>query len=66
MTTREINLEKQDTDLLISLFKNIIRLRKFEDKVYQLFLKGELPGTIHQYQGQEAVAVGVCSVLEKK
>jgi TPP-dependent pyruvate/acetoin dehydrogenase alpha subunit len=65
MTTREINLEKQDTDLLISLFKNIIRLRKFEDKVYQLFLKGELPGTIHQYQGQEAVAVGVCSVLEK-
>ena len=52
MTTREINLEKQDTDLLISLFKNIIRLRKFEDKVYQLFLKGELPGTIHQYQGQ--------------
>jgi len=65
MAIREIDLKQQDTDLLISLFKNIIRLRKFEDKVYQLFLKGELPGTIHQYQGQEAVAVGVCSVLEK-
>ncbi len=65
MTTREIDLKGQDTELLISLFKNIIRLRKFEDKVYQLFLKGELPGTIHQYQGQEAVAVGICSVLEK-
>ena len=65
MTTREIDLKEQDTELLISLFKDIIRLRKFEDKVYQLFLKGELPGTIHQYQGQEAVAVGICSVLEK-
>ena len=65
MTTREIDLKAQDTELLISLFKDIIRLRKFEDKVYQLFLKGELPGTIHQYQGQEAVAVGICSVLEK-
>ena len=58
MTTREIDLKAQDSELLISLFKDIIRLRKFEDKVYQLFLKGELPGTIHQYQGQEAVAVG--------
>ena len=28
--------------------------------------KGELPGTIHQYQGQEAVAVGVCSALDKQ
>lgn len=65
MTTREIDLKAQDTELLISLFKDIIRLRKFEDKVYQLFLKGELPGTIHQYQGQEAVAVGICSVLAK-
>jgi TPP-dependent pyruvate/acetoin dehydrogenase alpha subunit len=65
MVTREIDLKAQDKELLISLFKDIIRLRKFEDKVYQLFLKGELPGTIHQYQGQEAVAVGICSVLEK-
>ncbi len=65
ITKREINLDNQETDLLLSLFKDIIRLRKFEDKVYQLFLKGELPGTIHQYQGQEAVAVGICSVLTK-
>ena len=33
MTTREIDLKAQDTELLISLFKDIIRLRKFEDKV---------------------------------
>jgi pyruvate dehydrogenase E1 component alpha subunit len=30
-----------------------------------LFLQGLVPGTLHQYQGQEAVAVGVCSALRK-
>lgn len=48
----------------LTLYREILRLRRFEDKVYQLFLKGELPGTVHQYQGQEAVAVGVCAALE--
>ena len=66
MPERLINLNNLDQDLLLSLFKDVIRLRRFEDKVYQLFLKGELPGTIHQYQGQEAVAVGVCSALDKQ
>lgn len=46
------------------LYIELVRLRRFEDKVYQLFLKGELPGTVHQYQGQEAVAVGVCAALQ--
>ncbi|PZF85653.1 pyruvate dehydrogenase (acetyl-transferring) E1 component subunit alpha [Jiangella anatolica] len=41
----------------------MLRIRRFEDRVYQLFLKGELPGTLHQYQGQEAVAVGACQAL---
>lgn len=36
----------------------------FEDRVHYLFLQGRMPGTIHQAQGQEACAVGVCSVLE--
>ena len=30
-----------------------------------LFLQGLVPGTLHQYQGQEAVAVGVCSTLQR-
>ena len=36
---------------------------RFEERVYHVFLQGELPGTLHQYQGQEAVAVGVCDHL---
>jgi TPP-dependent pyruvate/acetoin dehydrogenase alpha subunit len=40
--------------------------RMFEEKIYYLFLEGRLPGTIHQSQGQEATAVGICSALEPK
>lgn len=48
----------------LGLYRGMVRIRRFEDRVYQLFLKGELPGTLHQYQGQEAVAVGVCEALQ--
>ena len=41
----------------------MIEIREFEDGVKFLFLEGPMPGTIHQCQGQEATAVGVCSAL---
>jgi len=47
------------------LYRELVRIRRFEERVYLLFLEGEIPGTVHQYQGQEAVAVGVCSALER-
>ena len=42
----------------------MVLIRRFEDYMYQLFLQGKVPGTLHQCQGQEAVAVGVCSALQ--
>ncbi len=51
------------TEALLDLYRRMVRIRRFEDRVYQLFLKGEIPGTVHQCQGQEAVAVGVCAHL---
>ena len=50
---------------LLELYRAMLRIRRFEERVYLLFLEGEIPGTLHQYQGQEAVAVGVCDVLER-
>ena len=47
------------------LFRRMLLIRRFEDRVYRLFLEGEIPGTLHQYQGQEAVAAGVCDVLRR-
>ncbi|MFQ6066595.1 MAG: thiamine pyrophosphate-dependent dehydrogenase E1 component subunit alpha [bacterium] len=50
---------------LVQMYTAMLKIRRFEDRVYQLFLTGEMPGTIHLYQGQEAVAVGVCQGLRK-
>lgn len=52
-----------DKSTLLNMYKKMFRIRKFEEKVYNLFLQSILPGTIHQYIGQEAVAVGVCENL---
>lgn len=47
-----------------SLYERMLRIRLLEDAVHRLFLNNEIEGTTHLYQGQEAVAVGVCDVLE--
>lgn len=49
---------------LLEAYRSMVLIRRFEDHLYDLFLQGLVPGTLHQYQGQEAVAVGVCSALE--
>jgi TPP-dependent pyruvate/acetoin dehydrogenase alpha subunit len=48
---------------MLEMFRKMVLIRRFEDHLHQLFLQGKVPGTLHQYQGQEAVAVGVCSAL---
>ncbi|HVO37944.1 MAG TPA: thiamine pyrophosphate-dependent enzyme, partial [Spirochaetia bacterium] len=53
----------QDRTWLTSLYRRMVLIREFEERVKYLFLEGIMPGTIHQYQGQEACAVGVCAAL---
>jgi TPP-dependent pyruvate/acetoin dehydrogenase alpha subunit len=53
-----------DGDFLLLLYRKMVLIRQFEERVKYLFLEGIMPGTIHQYNGQEAIAVGVCSALE--
>ncbi len=55
----------QDPDLLLTLYERMVTIREFEEGVKFLFLEGSMPGTIHQCQGQEATAVGVCATLEE-
>jgi TPP-dependent pyruvate/acetoin dehydrogenase alpha subunit len=49
----------------LNLYRRMLLIRRFEERVYLLYLQGEIPGTVHQYQGQEAVAVGVCDALRR-
>lgn len=50
---------------LLGLYERMVTCRQFEDRVKLLFLEGTMPGTIHQSQGQEASAVGVCAALNQ-
>ena len=49
---------------LRELYREMLLIRRFEEKVEERFRAGELPGFLHVAIGQEAVAVGVCSALE--
>jgi pyruvate dehydrogenase E1 component alpha subunit len=49
---------------LISLYTQMLLIRRFEEKVAHEFAKGAMPGIVHSYIGQEAVAVGVCANLK--
>ena len=54
-----------DKQELLSLYERMILIRKFELAVQEHYRKGEIPGFIHLYIGQEAVAAGVCYNLRK-
>lgn len=59
------NLADGLPDEPLALLRTMYRIRLFEDDVRALFTKGLVRGSTHLYQGQEAVAVGVCSSLSK-
>jgi pyruvate dehydrogenase E1 component alpha subunit len=50
---------------LRDFFREMLLIRRFEEKVEERFRAGELPGFLHVAIGQEAVAVGVCRALEE-
>jgi TPP-dependent pyruvate/acetoin dehydrogenase alpha subunit len=61
--TRTRSLDALDRDFVLHLYEQMVLIREFEEGVKFLFLEGTMPGTIHQCQGQEATAVGVCAAL---
>jgi pyruvate dehydrogenase E1 component alpha subunit len=63
-TTQTCAVSAYPRELLLDLYERMVLIREFEERVKFLFLEGVMPGTIHQCQGQEATAVGVCSALE--
>ena len=52
------------TEVLPALHTTMVRIRVFEERVQELFLARKLPGFVHVYLGEEAVATGVCAALE--
>jgi acetoin:2,6-dichlorophenolindophenol oxidoreductase subunit alpha len=48
---------------LLRFYRQMVKIRLFEEQVNQLYLSAKMPGLAHLYIGQEAVAVGVCEAL---
>lgn len=64
VSPREINTDEPiDRDLILEMYKRMLRIRLFEEAVQKLVKRGELPGSIHLSIGQEAQVVGSCIAL---
>lgn len=47
----------------LRMYRQMVKIRTFEDNANQLYLDARMPGLTHMYSGQEAVAVGICEAL---
>src|SRR5215510_1312264 len=47
----------------LAMYERMALIRAFEERVAKLFADGRIPGFVHLYAGEEAVAVGVCAHL---
>jgi len=57
------NTEGIGKETLVYMYRKMLEVRRFEEKVWDLFGRNIIPGTLHLYIGEEATAVGVCSNL---
>ncbi len=53
-----------DKDLMLSLYRDMVRIRRFEEEAARSYSRGKMGGFLHLYIGQEAVAVGAMSAIE--
>jgi TPP-dependent pyruvate/acetoin dehydrogenase alpha subunit len=44
-------------------YRQMVRIRLFEEQVNELYTRALMPGLAHLYSGEEAVAVGICEAL---
>jgi pyruvate dehydrogenase E1 component alpha subunit len=51
---------------LAEAYRIMVTVRAFEDKVAELFAAGKIPGFVHLYAGEEAIAAGVCAHLTER
>src|SRR5688500_610710 len=58
-------LTSHDRELLLSYYREMLLIRRFEEKAGQLYGMGLIGGFCHLYIGQEAVAVGVQHALKE-
>jgi TPP-dependent pyruvate/acetoin dehydrogenase alpha subunit len=63
-TRTSSHIASEGRDMALSLYRQMVLIRRFEELIQSLFLRGEVYGTTHLCSGQEAVSVGVASALQ--
>jgi acetoin:2,6-dichlorophenolindophenol oxidoreductase subunit alpha len=63
-TETETEKEKEtEKDRWLRAYRQMVRIRLFEEQVNELYTRALMPGLAHLYSGEEAVAVGICEAL---
>jgi len=57
---------KISKEKMIQMYTTMYRIRQFESKLQEFFAAGKIPGFVHLYLGEEAVAAGTCAALRKE
>ena len=57
---------QKNSDAYLHMYRQMVKIRVFEDSANELYLTAKMPGLTHMYSGQEAVAVGICEALETR
>ena len=56
--------EKIDKPKIMKLYRQMALIREFENECYRQYMQKNIKGFLHVYSGEEAIGVGVMSVLE--
>lgn len=59
-------LDMVSKEQLVDFYIKMVKIRKFEERTSTLYAEGVIPGLLHLYIGEEAVAVGICGNLKKE
>ncbi|CDQ18214.1 thiamine pyrophosphate-dependent dehydrogenase E1 component subunit alpha [Halobacillus karajensis] len=66
MRASQVQQESLTSEKAKWMYQKMVEIRQFEDQVHETFSTGVIPGFVHLYAGEEAVAVGVCAHLDDK
>lgn len=50
---------------LLAMYRTMVTIREFDRRAVEEFHAGNIPGVVHAYIGQEAIATGVCTALRR-
>ena len=62
-TSGVLTTKRDGRERWLRMYRKMVAIRQFEEHANDLYLRALMPGLTHLYQGEEAVAVGVCEAL---